>query len=94
MGIWSEIKPRGTRSKGWHFANYYETPSERMDRKWYSAFLFRDDKRTQFGIREWLGELPHHEDLRHMATRVLVEPEFRESLLSDRDDLPKWWKRR
>ncbi len=94
MGIWSAIKPKGGRAKGWHFAYYYETPTERADGKWYSALLFRDDDRTQFGIREWTGELRHHQDLRHMAMRVLVEPRFRKALLSDREDFPKWWKKK
>lgn len=94
MGIWNDIKPKGTDQKGWHFAHYIETPSEREDGKWYSAFLFRNDARSQFGIREWLGDLNKHQSVRHMAMRVLKEPLFRESLLSDREDLPKWWKRR
>jgi hypothetical protein len=94
MGIWIDITPKGKDPKGWHFAYYVETPSEREDGKWYSAFLFRNDARSQFGIRECLGELYKHQSVRHMAMRVLKEPHFRESLLSDRKDLPKWWKRR
>ena len=93
-GIWTDINPNGADREGWHFAYYLETPSEREDGIWYSAFLFRNEARTQFGIREWLGELNNHQCVRQMATRVLKEPIFRESLLSDREDLPKWWKRR
>jgi hypothetical protein len=94
MGIWTEIKPKGARSPEWQFAEYSEAPSERGDGQWYTAFLFRNGKRTEFGIREWLGELPHRQELRHLAMRVVVNRSLRKSLLSDRPDLPKWWKRK
>jgi hypothetical protein len=94
MGIWTEIKPKGVRSAEWQFAEYSEAPSERGDGQWYTALLFRDRKRTEFGIREWLGQLPYHQDLRHLAMRVTIEKTLRRSLLSDRSDLPKWWKKK
>ena len=94
MGIWTEIKPRGQRSKKWTFASYVETPRERAEDTWHVAFLFRDEDYTQFGIREWFERTPHTPDLRQMATRVISDDAFRRSLLSDRQDLAGWWKRR
>ena len=93
-GIWSDITPKVKHSDGWHFAFYVEAPSEREDGEWYSAFLFRNDERTQFGIQEWRGELVHQRRMRHMAMQVLTRPEFRKSLLSEAPELPKWWKKR
>jgi hypothetical protein len=93
MGIWSDIKPKAKRKHPWVFAQYLETPSERADGQWYIAFLFRDLHRTMFGIHEFVGRLPHDKDLRHMATRVVVDGAYRKSMLSDRAELPKWWKR-
>jgi hypothetical protein len=94
MGTWSAIKSKGASDKNWRFAVYREYPSERPDKRWYSAFLFRNEDRTQFGIQEWFDELPHHQTLRRLAMRVLKELEFRNSLLSDRGDLPAWWKKK
>jgi hypothetical protein len=94
MGIWTEIKPRGKQNRHWRFADYRETPDERDDGSWYTAFLFRDEKHSQFGIREWYGDMPHHQYLRRLAARVLGDRAFRNTLMSDRPELLKWWKRK
>ena len=97
-GIWSEIKPYRlsgeARKHSWHFASLYGIPSCRSDNLWYDAFIFRNDDRTGFGIREWIGQdPPRTQDQRPMATRVVLDAEFRRSLLSDHPDLPKIWKK-
>jgi hypothetical protein len=94
MGIWTEIKLRGRASKKWKFARYIETPRERAAYTWYMAFLFRNERYTQFGIREWFERTPHTPDLGKMAMRVISDDAFRRSLLSDREELPRWWKKR
>ena len=94
MGVWTEIKPQGRLSKKWKFASYVETPREREKDTWYVAFLFRDEDFTQFGIREWCESTPHTPDLRKMAMRVISDDAFRQSLLSDREDLPSLWKKK
>ena len=92
-GLWIDIEPKVKRKHSWVFAWYYEFPSDRPDARWYAAFLFRDIDRTIFGIREYYDDLPHQNDVRHLATRVVVDNELRKSLISDRPELPKWWKR-
>ena len=93
MGIWYDIKPKARRKHPWVFAQYFETPDERADRLWYTVFLFRDTDRTVFGIHEIVGKLPHNKDLRHMANRAVIDDAYRESMISDRPELPKWWKK-
>jgi hypothetical protein len=97
-GYWTEIKPKGlSRQKNrdtWFFAEYYEVPSQRDDGQWYTALLFRNEKRTLFGIKEFPGSTLHHDDLRQMANKIIQDKGFRESLLSDNPDLPKMWKKR
>ncbi|MDB6122476.1 MAG: hypothetical protein JWQ71_1469 [Pedosphaera sp.] len=94
-GLWIDIKPNKIALKHeWVFAYYYEYPSDRADARWYGAFLFRNsDHRTIFGIREYWDDLPHQNDLRHLATRVVIDDDLRQSLISENPDLPKWWKR-
>lgn len=92
-GLWREIKPKAKRKHPWVFAWYYEFPSDRTDGRWYGAFLFRNTDRTTFGIREYYDDMLHQNEVRHLATRVVVDPELRKSMVSDRPDLPKWWKR-
>jgi hypothetical protein len=94
MGHWCEIKPHVTRKHRWVFAEYYEFPSERPDKEWYAAFLFRDDDRTVFGIREYVGQLPNRDDLRNLATKVVTDEAFRKTLVSDNAELRVMWKRR
>jgi hypothetical protein len=93
MGLWREIRPKAARKHPWIFAYYYEFPSDRADKRWYGALLFRDSDRTTFGIREYWDDLPHQNDIRYLATRVVVDKELRQSLISDNPELPKWWKR-
>jgi hypothetical protein len=96
QGIWYELKPKKLmkqdRKHPWMFAEYLEAPSEREDGRWYKAFLFRDEERTIYGIKEF-SELPNI-DFRDLATRVVLDEEFRKSLISSDPMLPKIWKRR
>jgi hypothetical protein len=91
-GIWSEIKPKGRRKTEWRFGSYWAIQE---DGRWYTAFHFRNEERTKFGIREWIGKPGDHRlDLRRMAMRVITDEAFRKSLLSDRADLRDWWRKR
>jgi len=74
------------------FAQYLETPSEREDGNYYPAFLFRKEDRTVFGVKEF-WEWPRA-DLRDLATHVVLDAEFRKTLISDDPMLPKMWKKR
>ena len=94
-GFLSDITPTRLSKKDqnhcWVFAVYYQFPSERDDRRDYKAFLFRNDERTIFGLKEyWDWQIV---DFRKLATRVVQDKEFRKSLISDDPDLPKVWKR-
>jgi hypothetical protein len=97
MSLWCEIEPlRNRRKHDWVFALYHEMPTERDDGQWYEAFLFRNEARTVFGLKEQLGDNPsrHFRDYRAMATRVIKDKRFRNSLISDDPDLPRLWKKR
>lgn len=73
---------------------YIELPPERKDQRRYRAFLFRDEDRTLFGIKEyWDDGIPSYEKLRVLASKVVNNSLFRKSLLSDNPDLPLLWKR-
>jgi hypothetical protein len=97
IGRWMEIKPtrlRRNRKHSWIFAHYYETPSEREDNAWYEAFLFRNEDRTVFGIKERVGGDPGlFANCQAMAARVIKDKRFRDSLVSSDPDLPRMWKR-
>jgi hypothetical protein len=93
---WWEIKPlplsRTYKDHPWVFAIYQE--SNRPDGQHYLAFLFRNQQRTVFGIREWLGKLPPLRDvLPKMAYRVVTDPEYRKELVSADPDLPEMWRK-
>lgn len=91
----SEFQPRNlgkhAQKHEWIFAEYYEYPEHRRDEKPYRAFLFRNKDRTIFGLKEFYEE--RKTDFRQLATRVVTDKNFRESLFSDDEDLPKIWKR-
>jgi hypothetical protein len=95
MGRWCEIKPTISRrlKHPWIFAFYYETPIERDDNLWYEAFLFRNEERTVFGLKEQVGAHPTTQNRRAMARRVITDREFRDSLVSADPDLPRMWKK-
>lgn len=99
-GWWSEIEPtrlsKTHKDHSWVFAVYRESGHERGDGLSYVAFLFRNQDRTMFGIKEWLGKdvLVRNDVLEKMAHRVVVDGKFRQSLLSDDPDLPVLWKKR
>jgi hypothetical protein len=99
MGWWTTVTPRKlSRRHGhhpWTFATYTEAPSERSDGLWCTAFLFRDSERSVYGIREFCGDdVPHHDKLRDMATKVVLNKDFRKRLISDDPELPEMWERR
>lgn len=75
----------------WIFAQYSETPKQRSDARQYTVFLFRNKDRTVFGKREFWEAITV--DFRQMASRVVADKEFRDSLISDDEDLQKIWKR-
>jgi hypothetical protein len=94
-GHWTDITPTRLSKKdqnhSWIFAVYWEFPSDRNDKQEYSAFLFRNDERTVFGLKEYLNW--QIVDYRKLATRVIQDKEFRKSFVSSDSDLPKIWKR-
>jgi hypothetical protein len=99
-GWWTAIEPtrlsKAHQDHPWTFAAYHESGRQREDGQRYTAFLFRNDDRTAFGVREWLGNdvLVTNAVLEKMAHRVVTEVAFRNSLLSDDPDLPLLWKKR
>jgi hypothetical protein len=83
--------PKHLQRNDWIFAEYYEKPEQRPDKKSYRAFLFRSKDRTIFGVKEFLEE--PSVDFRLLASRVVTDKTFRESLISDDETLKKIWKR-
>jgi hypothetical protein len=95
-GSWLNVLPARLSKKepnsSWIFAAYMEYPEGREDENYYKAFLFRNEDRTVFGIKEFYeGSII---DFRKLAARVVQDKSFRDSLVSDDPDLPKIWKRR
>lgn len=94
-GYLSEITPTRLSKKDqnhkWVIAIYYEYPSKRADGREYKAFIFRNRERTVFGLKEYYDF--QHVDYRKMATKVIQDKEYRESLISEDPDLPKIWKK-
>lgn len=101
---WFPIKPnrvrRSSRDHPWVFAYYFQSPKERDDEKWYHAIMFRDQNRTKFGAFEVVAQdLPvqsfdRRYNKRRIATRIVIDNEFRESLLRDTPELRDLWRRR
>ncbi|MEQ1764937.1 MAG: hypothetical protein ABL984_17550 [Pyrinomonadaceae bacterium] len=91
----SEITPRRLSKKDqnhcWVFALHREVPSQRNDGREYTVFIFRNDERTIFGLNEFYDW--QRVDFRKMATRVIQDKEYRQSLISEDPDLPKIWKK-
>ena len=94
-GYWCEIIParlsKKDRNHNWIFAVYWEYSAFRNDKQEYRAFLFRNDDRTIFGLKEYLSVQPV--DYRKLATHVIQDKEFRQLFISSDPDLPKIWKR-
>lgn len=94
LGWWSNI--HGDFGE-WRFALYHEFASTRSDNQDYLAFLFRNSKRTEFGIQEFLGEYPTPWGLsskfQKLAEQISTDVELRAQFLSDDPDLPKMWRR-
>jgi hypothetical protein len=99
-GSWTEIEPtrlsKAHKDHPWTFAVYRESSSQRDDSLKYVAFLFRNEERTIFGIKEWLGldVMVRNDVLEKMAHRVVVDAAFRRNQVSDDPELPLLWKRR
>lgn len=95
-GIWSPLKPKRLSRKeadhALHFATYVETPTDRRDGQWYEAFLFRNDGFTLFGLKEFIGPLLHHDDMRALATKVIKDNNLMRSLVTDDADVKRIWK--
>ena len=94
-GFLSAVTPKRLSKKdqnhNWLFAVYHQFASNRSDGRDYKAFLFRSEDRTVFGIKEvWDEQIV---DFRKLATNVIQDKEFRDSLISDDPDLPRVWKR-
>ena len=83
--------PKHLQKNDWIFAEYYEKPEQRTDKKSYRAFLFRSKDRTIFGVKEFFDEPSI--DFRQLASRVVTDQSFRDTLISDEDILRKMWKR-
>lgn len=69
-GYLSEITPnrlsKSDQNHSWIFAVYSQFASNRKDGREYKAFLFRNDDRTAFGLKEhWANEVI---DFRKLAT--------------------------
>jgi hypothetical protein len=86
----------------WIFAAYWEYAHFRNDKQDYSAFLFRNEDRTVFGLKEYFNvdRVDYRKlgtrisiDYRKLATRIIKDKEFRQSFISSDPDLPKIWKR-
>lgn len=92
MPTWYEIKTNALSKKDanhpWLFAVYCESPSARQDGRWYELLLFRNEDRTRFGKIEFYA-LVHQDNLCKLAPRVVLEKDFRKSLISDDPELPK-----
>jgi hypothetical protein len=99
-GWWAEIEPtrlsKAYQDHPWVFAVYRESSHQRDDGLTYVAFLFRNEERTLFGVREWLGKdvAVRNDVLEKLAHRVVIDAEYRRSLVSDDPDLPLLWKKR
>src|SRR4051794_26298186 len=91
----SEFKPKQLakhhQKHEWLFAQYAESPEHRLDGKSYRVFVFRNKDRTVFGMKEFWE--PTSTDFRQLASRVVTDANFRESLISDDEDLRKIWKK-
>ena len=93
------IKPDGLKrskhSHPWHIGYIFEGPSSRTDNNWYYAFVFRNDDRTIYGIKEWMGphfdQKPNHGKI---AARIINDKEYRDNLITDDPDVKNIWKRR
>lgn len=93
MGVWKNVNAKVRRKHSWHFAYYFEAPSERADWQWYEAYLFRNEDRSKFGKQEFFGQSPTDRDFQKWAARVIQDEPFRQALLSDDPSLPKLWKK-
>lgn len=84
---------RNKKKDEWLFALYGESQIFRDDGLEYTAIIFRNKERTIFGIKEWLGgEQIRWNAKEKMAAKIAMDPNFRETLISDDPDIPKMWR--
>lgn len=87
--------PAHLKDNPWEFALYseYDGPSRRFSNNiLYRALVFRNSKQTVFGIKEW------HDpgapwNLAKMARRIVVDEDFRSSLIIDDPRASDIWKK-
>ena len=95
FGHITEITPTRLSKKDqnhrWVFAIYHEFSSNRDDGREYRGFIFRNDERTVFGLKEFYEW--QSIDFRKMATKIIQDKNYRDSLISDDPDLPRIWKK-
>ncbi|MDQ7827234.1 MAG: hypothetical protein RDV48_30855 [Candidatus Eremiobacteraeota bacterium] len=99
IGDWCELEPQGLprhlMSHQWEFAVYYEYPDNLDFSLRKTEFLFTNNSRTVFGIREWYGDdRPNHNALGKMATKIIMDEKFRNTLISADPNLQLKWKDR
>ncbi len=96
MPHWNDLKPLylAKQHKGhpWIFALYTEYPSDRGDQSSHYILLFRDKDRTVFGMKE-INDMKNYKELRRLATRVVIDKTFRQSLITADPSVTKLWKK-
>ena len=100
---WAPITPyqlkRAFRDHPWIFAYVFESPKGRNDGNWYHGLLFRDRDRDVFGAFEVISPtitVPDFEkryDVRAIASKIVRDHDFRESLRTDEERIIALWKR-
>ena len=103
MKHWSPVKPnrvrRSFRDHPWLFAYYFEASDERDDGTWYHALMFRDRDWSTFGAAEWTApgltvpDFEKQHDVRAIASRIITDESFRQSLIRDSKLFRDLWSR-
>lgn len=91
------VTPRGLSRRDadhpWIFEGYIERLE---DGRTYHALYFRDLQHRRFGRMEWIlassESWTHRKTLERLAHRLVTEPLFRGSLLSDLPEVERFWK--
>jgi len=97
-GHWYSVSPRrlkpSHRPDDWVFGHFHEFATQREDGKDYRAYLFRSADRTVYGGEVWSDRDRPKMSPRDWATKVVLDPEFRESLRTNDRALIALWKNR
>jgi len=78
----------------WEFALFseYDNPHSFLGKLLYQALVFRNKKHTIYGIKEWHDPgAPIRLD--KMARRIVVDEDFRNSLVTDDPRVPEIWEK-